>query len=280
MKNHFFYAMASLSLCLAVLCGCDQIVSYETYYMYQLSVEGPNSLTNADKLEAYLIELGAPAENGKLENATIYIKRASEQECDQEAIRQFNEIVKKIDYEKIKEMGLSLQHNYSFCLLNVHYLPLAEWNYPNENVQIDTVPTHADLGFKMIILSSYATYCNVELLMNDSVVKTFSPTDTLYSGNFNSTNLPKEMTFSTRCSVKDMQVDSTTKVTIGYQYSYSIINYNKGNEVLSSNSNESIKFALELHHSSLQKWVDERGNRTLITFNIDGKNTTGTVVKL
>lgn len=93
MRKHFFGAMAVVVACLAVLSSCEGLSSYSTFYDYSWSVSGPSNPSNADKLEAYLIELGAPAKDGKLDGAMVQVQGISEADCDQKVIRQFNEVI-------------------------------------------------------------------------------------------------------------------------------------------------------------------------------------------
>lgn len=279
MKKHFFYAIVSLSLCLAGLTGCDNLISYQTFYTYSWSVDGPYVPSNADKLEAYLIELGAPADGGKLNNTMVYIQNVSEEECDKEAIQRFNEVVNKIDYNKLKDMNLSLQHTYTYRLLNSHYTTIAEWTYPNEHAAIDTVVTHSLLSIRIAFGADLPKYCDAELLLNGKVVKTLAEGDTIYEDDFEVTKFPQDMLYSSHFTKKVTPTD-TIGLHLGARYYYLLTNRNAANEIVSSSEVYAAEkgvawgaYTIGVPSTKLDSWLERYGNQSIVLFHIDGKNT-------
>lgn len=279
MRKQFFYAMASLFVCLALLSSCEGLSSYSTFYTYSWNVAGPSVPSNADKLEAYLIELGAPAKEGKLNDAMVQIQGVSEADCNQRAIRQFNEVVSKIDYAKVKEMGVSIQHIFTYSLRDAHYNAIAEWKYPNEQANIDTVVTHSLLSIRMVFGADLPKYCDAELLLNGEVVKTLAEGDTVYEADFKVTKFPQDLLYSSHFTKRVTPTD-TIGLHLGARYYYLLTNRNAANEVVSSSEVYAAEqgvawgtYTGSVSSIKLDNWLEKYGNRSIVLFHIDGKNT-------
>lgn len=282
MKKHFLYAIVSLSLCLAGLTGCDDLISYQTFYTYSWSVDGPYAPSNADKLEAYLIELGAPADGGKLNNTMVYIQNVSEEECDKEAIQRFNEVVNKIDYNKLKDMNLSLQHTYTYRLLNSHYTTIAEWTYPNEHAAIDTVVTHSMLKICMKFGAGVPKYCDAEVLYNGKeVLKTLTENDTVYEATFKIWEFPQDVLFQSHFTRNSTPYDSSW-IWVGAEYQYELQNFNAADQVVSSSKKMDANVykwhIMHMPDTLMDRWLERCGNHGIVLFHIDGKNTKQTII--
>lgn len=271
--------MAAVVACIAVLSGCEGLSSYSTFYDYSWSVSGPSNPSNADKLESYLIELGAPAKNGKLDGAMVQVQGISEADCDQKVIRQFNEVISKIDYAKVKEMGIGMQHTYTYRLKNSHYTPIAEWKYPNPEANLDTVVTHSLLSVRMVFGADLPKYCEAKVLLNGEVVKTLAEGDTIYEGDFKVTNFPTDVLFQAQLE-KKADPEEGAVLRLGGQYYYLLTNRNAANEVVSSSEARALTEGKSWGTNSVlasrfDKWLERYQNRGIVLFHIDGKNTEG-----
>lgn len=279
MKKTLFVAIIGFVVALS---SCDDLVSYQTCYSYSWSVAGPYAPSNADKLEAYLIELGAPADNGKINNTMVYIKTVSEEECDKEAIRRFNEVVNKIDYNKVKDMNLSLQHTFTYRLLNSQFAPIAEWKYPNEHAKIDTVVTYSLLKINMKFGAGVPKYCDAEILYNGvEVLDTLTVNDTVYEGEFKIWKFPQDVLFQTHFTRNSTPYDSS-RIWVGAKYQYELQNFNASGEVVSSSAalddNVYDWHFMDMSDTVMGRWLERYGNHGIVSFHIDGKNTKHTII--
>ncbi|MGN0234722.1 MAG: hypothetical protein ACI4BD_00180 [Paludibacteraceae bacterium] len=279
MKKQFLGAMAAVAACLAVLSGCEGLSSYSTFYDYSWSVSGPSNPSNANKLEAYLIELGAPVKNGQLNNATVQIQGISEADCNQKAIQQFNEVISKIDYAKVKAMGIGMQNTFTYRLMDSRYNPIAEWKYPNPEANLDTVVTHSLLSIRMVFGADLPKYCEAKVLLNGDVVKTLAEGDTIYKADFEVTNFPQDALFQAQL-VKKADPEEGTVLHLNGQYYYLLTNRNAADEIVSSSVESALTEGTSWGTSSVlasrfDKWLERYQNRGIVLFHIDGKNTEG-----
>ena len=279
MKKKLFGIFTAVMGFLIALSSCEGLSSYSTFYDYSWSVSGPSNPSNADKLEAYLIELGAPAKDGKLDGAMVQVQGISEADCDQKVIRQFNEVISKIDYSKVKEMGIGMQHIYTYRLMNSHYTPIAEWKYPNPEANLDSVVTHSLLSVRMEFGADLPKYCNAKILLNGEVVKTLAEGDTIYEEDFRITKFPTDVLFQAQLEKKAAPEEGAV-LRLGGQYYYLLTNRNAANEIVSSSETRALTDGKSwgtnnVLASRFDKWLEKYQNRGIVLFHIDGKNTEG-----
>ena len=250
--------------------------------MYSWSVEGAyNKPSNADKLEAYLIELGAPVNGeGKLHRALKKFSGNSETDATANAKADFEAMMARIDYQKLKDMGLSMEHTFAYSVSDLHNNVVAEWHYPNEHSLVDTKVVESLLTIKMRFPKDLAAYCDVQVLLNGETAYTFTTEDSVLEKTYRVDTYPQDAVFASHIVLKegiDTPADNEA-VRVGCAYTYLLTNRNAAGEIVSSSSVSDATIETQWHYLTipgrkLSEWLQRYGNAEILRFHIDGKTT-------
>ena len=277
MKKHLLTGILAGVACTALMSSC--IESYTADYVYTLYVSGEGAEANRGALAAYLEELGAPAPNGSMPNGRALKPFSGKDAADAAAAckAHFETIVSRIDYSKIKELGLQYWQQYRYEASDLHGNVIAEWRYPNADAGIDTVVVKSLLTVRMEFSSTLAACCDIKVLCNgEELPKT---NDSIFEGNYRVTEYPQDAVFTAQITKKDGAGPAADEgIQTGCIHRFLLTNRNAAGEILSTSREYDWNHGYTWHYmlipgKNFDKWLEKYGTAEIARFHIDGTST-------